>query len=576
MNPASPTIDPAGACSRTPRWQWPIVAIALAMAPLAAPVAAAEPTLRVGFYENPPRLFRDADGTRRGFWPEVIAALARDLEFDYVFVDCDWQACLRQLERGELDLMPDVAFTAERAERFRFGGQPAFYAWSKIVVAENSAVQQLADLAGTRIAVLAGSVQEAGLQELIEQGELDAQVVAVSSFDAAVDAVRAGAADAAVANRHFAEPAARSRGLRGLAFPFQVVSVHLAFAPTMSTTTIHAFDRALYLQQTQAGSAFDRALARWIPVHAPQAPAWLLPAAIATGVLVIGGVGLILLLRRLVERRTRELRATVASLEHALSARDAAEEAARSAQKMEAVGRLTSGIAHDFNNLLTVIVGNLQLLRAQHGPELDAEAAACLDAVEGAAARAGVLTRQLLAFGRKAPLSPEPVELNRLVAEVTNLLRRTLPRAIDLQTELDPAVGLVTVDRSGLANALLNLGLNARDAMPDGGTLRLSTRLDGDSARTEGQVWLTVADTGSGMDSATRERAAEPFFTTKAAGEGSGMGLAMVHGFTAQSGGSLLIESRPGHGTSVSLRLPRQGELARVAARAAAAPAVAV
>ncbi|MFW5834559.1 MAG: sensor histidine kinase, partial [Pseudomonadota bacterium] len=287
---------------------------------------------------------------------------------------------------------------------------------------------------------------------------------------------------------------------------------------------------------------------RWMPVHAPAWPAWLVPTLLATAGVVALGLGSILLLRRLVERRTRELAATVASLRAAMAARDQAEGAARRAQRMEAVGRLTSGIAHDFNNLLTVITGNLELLRPRLATE--PEAAPLLAAAEEAAARGGTLTRQLLAFGRQAPLQPEPVPVDPLVEEVATMLRRTLPRRITLATALDTNAGAALVDRAALANALLNLVLNARDAMPEGGVVTLAT------ARAGQRVRLEVRDTGSGMDAATLERATEPFFTTKGPGEGSGMGLAMVQGFAAQSGGTLTLKSSPGAGTTVRLDLP--------------------
>jgi signal transduction histidine kinase len=513
--------------------------------------AAAEP-LRVGFYQNPPRLFLDDAGQPRGFWPEVIDALTDELDLDYRFVTCTWSRCLAMLERGELDVMPDVALTPRRAERFRFATQPAFYSWSTILVPETSEARTLDDLAQARIAVLAGGVQEAALRDLIEAGRLAATLVPVTSFEAALDRVDAGTADATIANRHFAELAVDARPLRPLSIPFGVVSLHLAFAPTVPDELIGAFDRALYLQQIRQGSAFDRALAHWIPVHAPAWPAWLVPGLVAMAATTLLAVALILLLRRLVDRRTRELAATVASLRAAMAARDEAEVAARRAQRMEAVGRLTSGIAHDFNNLLTVVAGNLDLLRPRLAT--DPEAAPLLAAAEDAAARGGTLTRQLLAFGRRAPLQPEAVPVNELVEEVMAMLGRTLPRRITLQIALDTAAGAAVVDRAALANALLNLVLNARDAMPEGGTITLAT------ARTGPHVRLEVRDTGHGMDARTLERATEPFFTTKPLGEGSGMGLAMVQGFAAQSGGALALDSRPGAGTTVRLDLPAFAE----------------
>ena len=238
-----------------------------------------------------------------------------------------------------------------------------------------------------------------------------------------------------------------------------------------------------------------------------------------------------------------------------------AETRLRQAQKMEAVGQLTGGIAHDFNNLLSVIQGNAELLCDE--PGVDASLAV---PILRASERGAELTQRLLAFSRQQPLRPQTIDMTKLVVSSRSLLERTLGEAIEIQTQLVQELWPARVDSGQLENAILNLALNARDAMPQGGnlTIECSNVKTGDfddfssSAALEGDfLKLEVADTGSGMSEAVRARACDPFFTTKEVGEGSGLGLSMVYGFARQSGGGLEIQSELGKGTRVILYLPR-------------------
>jgi CheY-like chemotaxis protein len=231
---------------------------------------------------------------------------------------------------------------------------------------------------------------------------------------------------------------------------------------------------------------------------------------------------------------------------------------------MEAIGQLTGGVAHDFNNLLAVVVGNLELVAEQL--TRDDRSRLFVEKALGAVERGATLTHRLLAFSRKQALRPEIIDASRLVSGMAELMRRTLGETIEIQVVSDSGLWTTSADPAQLENALLNLALNARDAMPDGGKLTIETsnaRLDDDYAATQenvapGQyVLLAVSDTGSGMTPEVRARALDPFFTTKDVGRGSGLGLSMVFGFVKQSGGHLSIYSEIGEGTSVKLYLPR-------------------
>ena len=243
----------------------------------------------------------------------------------------------------------------------------------------------------------------------------------------------------------------------------------------------------------------------------------------------------------------------------------ATEEALLQSQKMEAVGQLTGGIAHDFNNLLTGIVGSLDLLQTRLDQGRTDNVARYINAAMTSANRAAALTHRLLAFARRQPLIPKSVDVNRLVVSLEDLLRGTIGETIDLEIAASDDLWCTLCDPNQLESALLNLAINARDAMPDGGKLTITTanaRLDGVTADTPAlspgdYICIGVTDSGTGMSAEVATRAFDPFFTTKPIGQGTGLGLSMIYGFARQSNGHVTIDSKLGQGTSVKLYLPR-------------------
>src|SRR5216683_42566 len=258
----------------------------------------------------------------------------------------------------------------------------------------------------------------------------------------------------------------------------------------------------------------------------------------------------------------------------------ATEEALLQSQKMEAVGQLTGGIAHDFNNLLTGIVGSLDLLQTRLNQGRTENVARYINAAMTSANRAAALTHRLLAFARRQPLIPKSVDANQLVVSLEDLLRRTIGETIDLKIAAADDLWLTLCDPNQLESALLNLAINARDAMPDGGKLTISTanaRIDSLAADIPAllpgdYIRIEVTDTGVGMSAEVAARAFDPFFTTKPIGQGTGLGLSMIYGFARQSNGHATIDSKIGQGTSIKLYLPRHhGDI--TASRASAAKA---
>jgi signal transduction histidine kinase len=263
---------------------------------------------------------------------------------------------------------------------------------------------------------------------------------------------------------------------------------------------------------------------------------------------------------------SKALSAALSRAEAEVASREVAEGEMRQMQRLESVGQLTGGIAHDFNNMLAIILGSLELaMRRLTGGE-DPRVAVSLDHAVHGARRAAQLTARLLAFSRQQPLAPRALDANRMVAGMSELLRRTIGEQLDVETVLAGGLWTTYADPGQLENAVLNLAVNARDAMPDGGKLTIETAngfLDADYAEDNpgaeaGQyVLISVTDTGSGMPPDVVQRAFDPFYTTKGPGRGTGLGLSQVFGFVRQSGGHVKIYSEPGLGTTVKLYLPR-------------------
>ncbi len=239
-------------------------------------------------------------------------------------------------------------------------------------------------------------------------------------------------------------------------------------------------------------------------------------------------------------------------------------------QKMDAIGQLTGGVAHDFNNLLMAILSSHQLLRKRLGD--DPRLLLLLDNATQAARRGVALTQRMLAFARRQELKSEPVDVSNLIASMMELLSRSLGPSIAIETELPSSIDRVRVDPTQLELAILNLSLNARDAMPQGGTLEIATRAEsvGEVHPTRlppgRYVSIAVRDSGEGMDEATLARSVEPFFTTKGVGKGTGLGLSMVHGLAEQLGGKLMLRSKPGEGTTAEIWLPASTDAVQPAA----------
>jgi signal transduction histidine kinase/ActR/RegA family two-component response regulator/sensor domain CHASE-containing protein len=336
------------------------------------------------------------------------------------------------------------------------------------------------------------------------------------------------------------------------------------FSPSSDGAPYHemfAFGGRLYRVETAPTASYLKDHRRW------QSGAVLIAGVISTGLLgalLLLSTGYARRIEKEVDDRTRDLGSINQRLQLEVKERERAEAALHQAQRMETIGRLTGGIAHDFNNLLTVVSGNAELL---HDEASDDRVARRASAIRRAANQGERLTRQLLAFSRHQMLRPEPVDLRERTHEISEMLSRSLREDIEVSVEIPQDLWPVVVDPAEFELALLNLGVNARDAMPKGGRFRIAARNLSFSRNDRGTkglvgdfVAVTLSDTGTGMTPEVQARAFEPYFTTKEVGGGSGLGLSQVYGFARQSGGVALIESKIGQGTSITLYLPRATE----------------
>ena len=362
----------------------------------------------------------------------------------------------------------------------------------------------------------------------------------------------------------FARPAAP-------ALPARTPSLAGGFSGTRLTVTVPVIQNGMPVGAVYLGAiseSLQRRLARYGAVTLLAVMAALMLAVLATGQVALARAN------RELEIKALDLADANRKLQSEMEERAKAEDALRQSQKMEAIGQLSGGIAHDFNNLLTVIKGNLQLMQRRIAQGRTDVQRYVESATEGLN-RAANLTQRILAFSRRQPLSPQPVNLSRLVEDMEELLRHSVGHNVALETRL-AADWWTLCDPNQMENVLLNLAINARDAMPEGGRLLIETEnMHADAAGSGGEelpagdyVRLSVRDSGTGMTEEVRRKAIDPFFTTKPLGQGTGLGLSMSFGYVRQSNGSFTIASEPGRGTTITILMPRLANETTMAQRA--------
>ncbi len=519
----------------------------------ASTVAAADTNVRVGVYPGPPVSVLSADGEIGGIYPDLLREVARREGWTLQFVPGSWPEGLARLDRREIDLMVGVGFSAERAARFSFSDEPVLSNWGQLYVPRGSKIQSILDLDGATVAVLREDIYYQGLRERVARFSLDTRFAEVDTREAILELVAAAQVDAGLVSRLTGVHQAGRFDVQPSSVVCCPVELRLAAPRGASAALLARVDAYLREAREDRGSAFHRSLDHWLD---PPRSVEILPGWFVAVLLIVFGAALMSLLavvgfRRQLRLRTAELRGREADL--------------RQAQKLEAVGRLASGIAHDFNNRLTIIDGYCDLLLAD--TPIGDPARPRLLQIRRAAEDSAALTQSLLAVARKQILRPEDLPLDRLLDDLSDPLRRMIGEDIRFELQAEPGLGAVHVDPVQVRQAIMNLVVNARDAMPDGGDLSVElraqtiTEVSAGAPGAAGQyLVLAVADTGDGIPPELLDRVFEPFFTTKPIGEGTGLGLAMVHGFAAQSGGFVTVTSAPDDGARFELFLPRVAE----------------
>lgn len=520
--------------------------------------------VRVGVYHNPPKIAVDDDGSPDGFFADITEEIAVREGWDIEYVPGTWSQCLSRLESGEIDLMVDVAYSPGRAERFCFCQMPVLSDWFMIYAAPELEVRSTSDMEGRRVAVLRESIQHDLLQTMLREEGMSFRLVPCSTFRQAFAAVQSGEAEVALANRYFGIEHADTFGLVETPVVFHPTRLHFA-APPGERELLDAVDSQLVAMMADGDSEYFSALERWFDSReaegVPEYIPWTLGAA---AVLVAVSLALYLLTRWQVQLRTRELDEQNSRLTRALAELGEARSMLARQEGLRLLGTMVSGIAHDLNNILSVITGNVDLALEEADLPPGSMLRKRLSSMRQAGRDGAELVARMRAFhSRESADCGAPVDTAELVRFVVRLLEPRLAsarmeegREISVETDLVDGAHL-RGSPSELREMLLNLLVNAIDAIEGDGTVRVTT------GKRDGWMSLRVSDDGRGMTPEVRSECTQPFFTTKGR-KGTGMGLAMVRSIVEEHGGSLSIESEPGRGTSVEVRMPlatREGEV---------------
>ncbi|MEQ9558260.1 MAG: transporter substrate-binding domain-containing protein [Rhodospirillales bacterium] len=490
-------------------------------------------------------------GANVDLWRGIAQRLGRPLDFRLY----QWADSQARIQHGESDVLSMMNINEERRKLFDFTRPTFTFRFPVFVKSGLVANINTDDLAGKHIAVKKGGFPHA----IVENSHPGASIIFVDNALDGFRMVLRGEADGLVEEEWVGYEILRQNAIKGIHTTAKALAVRTAHIPVIKSNP----DLLLQIDQAvsamKASGEFDQILDTWASsgsIRLDRGTLTIIVTSAVTGLVLVILLGVLVYVVR-VRRINAALTAEIAE-------RKSLEDQLRRSQRMDAVGQLTGGIAHDFNNILGTMAGNMDILR-----ELIADNAAAarhLDAINKAVIRASSLTSRLLAFSRKQTLTPTPTDIADLVNDLDDLLRRALGETVDLKIEPLSGLWFATIDRHQFENALLNLAINARDAMPGGGTLTITAAnvdVDEPLARTfedgiPGEyVKVTVSDTGTGMTPEVREKVFEPFFTTKDVGKGSGLGLSMVYGFVKQSKGQITLTSEAGAGTQIDLYLPR-------------------
>lgn len=530
----------------------------------AVPLALAR-EVKVGIYENQPKVFTREDGTPAGIFVDLIEEIARREGWSLHYMHGSWPECLASLESGKIDLMVDVAYSEERAQKFDFCKTDVVNNWAQVYLRRGLNIKLITDLDGMRMATLRRGIHLTRFKKLMSGFGFHTDIIPVDSYDAVFRLLHEEKVDAGIVNRIYGYAHEGRYDVVRSPVVFSPASLRFAVKKGKDADIVTAIDRQLAAMKAAKGSVYHQTLRRWLgettELQLPQWIAWTLGAA---AVVVLLLFLLNLLLKYQVDKKTAHLRLANKQLEEQVKETMKAHlELKRSEEKLVkqarlgALGQLTSGIAHDFNNMLIPILGYSDLLLTNPSLlENHEKVLSILKHIHTAAISSRETVKRLQEFNRADPRPKmEPIKMAELVSEVVEAAKplwKSQKEAYSIPVRIVEEVPgdlVVTVSKSQIREALMNLLLNALHAMPNGGVVTIRAWTKNES------FYLEVTDTGIGMDKEVASRCIEPFFSTKGKG-GTGMGLAMVHGIVERHNGFLNIDSTPGRGTTITMQIP--------------------
>lgn len=565
--------------------------------------------VRIAAFNLYPALFQAKDGSVQGFYVDFLNEIARREGWTIEYVYGSWAEGLSRIKTGEVDLLTNVAFTAERAQFMDYGKVPLLTVWAELYAPNGSHIDSIRNVEGKKIALMKGDFNAANFKNLVEKFGIPCTYVEYGNFEEVFKAISARQVDGGIVNNTFGTAKQSEYDLKSTGVIFNPFDIFFTVQKGKDSAILAKLDQYLEEWRKSEGSPYHQARKRWshgsastIMVVNP----WLKKIAVIFGVLLCVAIGFVVLLRIQVRRKTAEIRKysdelqlSALELEEELAERQVAQEALQDqatileeeieehrrseealkrsederslleaqlhqAQKLESVGRLAGGVAHDFNNMLGVIIGHASLGLIKTDPTHPLHNH--LVEINNAAERSADLTRQLLAFARKQAIEPKVLDLNDTISGMLKMLQRLIGEDIHLCWQPGSKLWQVKMDPSQIDQILANLCVNARDAIDTAGKIFIETgnisidkaySINHTEALEADYVWLSVSDDGSGMDKETLTHIFEPFFTTKDPGKGTGLGLATVYGIVKQNDGFVNVYSEPGSGTTFTIYIPR-------------------
>jgi len=527
--------------------------------------------LKVGVYDNYPMVSLRDDGKVEGFLIDVLGYISSNEKWKIAFVPGNLTDGLERLEREEIDLLAGIEYSRKRNNVYDFTYENVFSDWGIIYTQKKSNISQIVNLDNKKIAVIHNDIHYNNFRKLAEQYKIKCRFIEAYDYDAVLELIDQKRVDAGVVDRLYGLEFEKHYKVSRSPIILSPADIHFAVPKKKHGELIRAIDKHLAPLKAEKTSIYHQSLDKWTPKNGHwELPKWFVPLLTLAGGLVVLFLVAGVILRAQVKTKTaelslinEELRAEIAERKRAEEEREQIQAQFRQAQKMEAVGTLAGGIAHDFNNLLQAVQGYAQLLQMRQGKEEYGQKE--LGQIIRAAQRGADLTQQLLTFSRKAESELRPIDLNHKVENVRQLLERTIPKMIQMEFHLAEDLKIVNADPGQVEQVLMNLAVNAKDAMPEGGRLLVETvnvSLDEHYCAMHPEVHpgeyvqLTVSDSGHGMSRKTLEHIFEPFYTTKETGKGTGLGLATVYGIVKSHKGHITCYSERGEGTTFKVYFP--------------------